>query len=80
VRDLEPGADRVIVGEASRGVDWNPVLPGARFAVDPPHDVPRASSVGRFALACGASVADTMEPLYVRAPEITMPKPRSRGP
>lgn len=80
VRDLEPGVDRVIVGEAAREVDWTPAVPGARFAVDPPHDVPRAASVGRAALARGAGVADMLEPLYVRAPEITMPKPGSPGP
>jgi tRNA threonylcarbamoyladenosine biosynthesis protein TsaB len=44
--------------------------------VDPPHDLPRASSVGRLALRRPADSADDLEPLYVRPPEITLPKPR----
>jgi tRNA threonylcarbamoyladenosine biosynthesis protein TsaB len=39
----------------------------------PPNDAPRAVSVGLIALARPADDADAVEPLYVRAPDITRP-------
>ena len=51
-------------------------LVGVVARLDPPHDVPRATSIGRIAMLRGASDLDALEPFYVRPPEITMPKPR----
>jgi tRNA threonylcarbamoyl adenosine modification protein YeaZ len=72
----------VVAGEAAREVDWSVLArPGAtgaarvRFAMDAPHDLPRASAVGRIALARPADDAEELEPVYVRPPEITMPRP-----
>jgi hypothetical protein len=42
--------------------------------VAPPNDLPRASAIGRLALRREPDDADALEPLYVRAPDITMPK------
>jgi tRNA threonylcarbamoyladenosine biosynthesis protein TsaB len=70
----------VVVGEAAKQVDWSAMTArrSVELRVEPPHDCPRASSVGRIALA-GAPVADVdgLEPLYIRPPDITMPKPRA---
>jgi tRNA threonylcarbamoyladenosine biosynthesis protein TsaB len=66
----------VVVGEAAREVDWSAAGAGVSLLVDPPHDLPHASAVGRLALARPAEDADDLEPIYVRPPEITMPKPR----
>jgi tRNA threonylcarbamoyladenosine biosynthesis protein TsaB len=41
---------------------------------DPPHDAPRAGSVGRLAISRPADDADAVEPLYVRPPDITRPR------
>jgi len=51
-------------------------LVGVAARLDPPHDVPRATSIGRIAMLRGPSDLDALEPFYVRPPEITMPKPR----
>jgi tRNA threonylcarbamoyladenosine biosynthesis protein TsaB len=59
----------VLVGEGAAAV----VMPTARVLMAPPHDVSRASSVGRLALARAPSDLTTLEPLYVRAPDITSP-------
>jgi tRNA threonylcarbamoyladenosine biosynthesis protein TsaB len=76
---ITPAAKVVVVGDAARQVDWSAMTARRSFElrVEPPHDCPRASSVGRMALA-GAPVADVdaLEPLYIRPPDITMPKPR----
>jgi tRNA threonylcarbamoyladenosine biosynthesis protein TsaB len=70
------GAGRIlVVGEPAAGIDWSRLGPVARL-VDPPHDLPRATAVGLLALSRPAEHADSLEPLYVRPPEITMPKPR----
>ena len=50
-------------------------MPGA--LTEPPHDVPRATSIGRIAMLRGPSDLDALEPFYVRPPEITMPKVRT---
>jgi tRNA threonylcarbamoyladenosine biosynthesis protein TsaB len=72
------GPGRVIVaGEGARAVDWAPlraVVSDLVVLVDPPHDAPRATAVGRIALGRAAEDADALEPLYVRPPEITVPK------
>jgi tRNA threonylcarbamoyladenosine biosynthesis protein TsaB len=72
------GAGRAVVaGAAALGLDWGPL--GGRVAVRAlaPHDVPRAEAVGRVALLRAPDVAMSLEPVYVRPPDITMPKPRS---
>ncbi len=76
------GAGRVIVaGEASGDVDWSSLEGRAVLRSEAPHDLPRASSVGQIALASppvdrerARENADALEPVYVRPPEITMPK------
>ena len=75
-----PGTGRVLVaGEAAAAVDWS-ALGAVELVAAPPHDLPRATAVGLLALARAAEPADSLEPLYVRPPEITMPKPRAGGP
>jgi tRNA threonylcarbamoyladenosine biosynthesis protein TsaB len=78
------GEERVIVvGEASPEADWTPLGERAVLMVEPPHDLPRASQVGAIALSQGVGEAmagqeaDSLEPVYVRPPEITMPKATS---
>jgi tRNA threonylcarbamoyladenosine biosynthesis protein TsaB len=86
----EGADDRIaIVGEASGEADWSALRDRVSFYTAPPHDLPRAVCVGQIALclprASGANMtlarddaaaahADALEPLYVRPPEITMPK------
>ncbi len=61
----------LVVGEGARDL----VLPtGCEVRSDPPHDLPRASVSGVIAMHRAADDADTLEPLYVRAPDITMPR------
>jgi tRNA threonylcarbamoyladenosine biosynthesis protein TsaB len=73
------GARIVVVGEAARDVDWAPLAGRAEIVAAAPHDWPRASAVGRIARARTAEDADALEPVYVRPPEITMPKVRGAG-
>jgi tRNA threonylcarbamoyladenosine biosynthesis protein TsaB len=64
----------VVVGEAARGIDWSALGPALSLEVEPPYDLPRASAVGRIAMLRGPDDADALEPVYVRPPEITLPK------
>jgi tRNA threonylcarbamoyladenosine biosynthesis protein TsaB len=77
LRELEPGSEIVVAGEVAGQVDWSSIEERIELCVEPPHDWPRASAVGRIALSA-ASVADVdaLEPLYIRPPDISMPKPR----
>jgi tRNA threonylcarbamoyl adenosine modification protein YeaZ len=68
----------VVAGEAGSRLDWSPLGASVRVVADPPHDLPRASTVGRIALVRPADDADDLEPLYVRPPEITMPRAGGR--
>jgi tRNA threonylcarbamoyl adenosine modification protein YeaZ len=77
---LAAGEPVRIAGEAAREVDWASLRQSASFFFDPPHDVARASSLGRLALGRPADVGDALEPLYVRPPDITMAKARSVAP
>jgi tRNA threonylcarbamoyladenosine biosynthesis protein TsaB len=45
------------------------------FLREPPHDAPRASSVGRIARTLPFLGLDAVEPLYARPPDITKPRP-----
>jgi tRNA threonylcarbamoyladenosine biosynthesis protein TsaB len=73
VAEVAAGAPVVIAGEAAHDVSWAVLGGGARVVAEPPHDLPRASAVGRIAAARDADDADALEPVYVRPPEITMP-------
>lgn len=73
--NLSAGGPLIVVGEAARDVDWSAAGAVVSLLTDPPHDLPHASSVGRLALGRPAEDADDLEPIYVRPPEITMPKP-----
>jgi tRNA threonylcarbamoyladenosine biosynthesis protein TsaB len=83
IAELHPAGAVAVSGSAATQVDWSPLGPRVRLFVDPPHDLPRASAVGRAALARRhgpAEAARLLEPVYVRPPEITMPKPQGRSP
>ncbi len=83
VAALHADARIMVVGEAAGELDWSSLGTGVDLMFDPPHDLPRATAVGRLAHAaeaCTAEDADALEPLYVRPPEITMPKRRSEAP
>ncbi len=69
------GGDAVAVaGEAAVEVDWTLLGPRVTLHVAAPHDAPRATSVARLAFGRTPEDADALEPLYVRPPEITMPR------
>ena len=73
-------ARMIVAGEAGRTLDAS-AFPFEIVRRDaPPNDVPRAASVGLLAIARAPDDADAVEPLYVRAPDITRPKPRSCPP
>jgi tRNA threonylcarbamoyladenosine biosynthesis protein TsaB len=76
--DLAPEGIVTIVGDAALLVDWRPLEPRASLRVEAPNDLPRAVAVAAIALGRPLDDADSLEPLYVRAPEITMPRPRPR--
>jgi tRNA threonylcarbamoyladenosine biosynthesis protein TsaB len=78
---LAPDSSPIVVaGEVAASLDLSAL--GSRFtlAVASPHDLPRASVIGRIARVREAEDADALEPLYVRPPEITMPKTAPGGP
>ena len=67
------GLERLrVVGEAARLVDWSGL--SVEIVTDAPHDVPRAAAVACIAARRAPSHVDALEPLYVRAPDITKPK------
>jgi tRNA threonylcarbamoyladenosine biosynthesis protein TsaB len=72
--DIAPEGRVVVVGAAARQVDWADLGGRVSTVSDAPHDVPRASSVGRIALGREPQNADRLEPTYVRPPQITMPR------
>jgi tRNA threonylcarbamoyladenosine biosynthesis protein TsaB len=71
---LEPSGRVVVAGEAATQVEWGPLEGRVTLMTAPPHDAPRAAAVARIALAAEPVDADRLEPLYVRPPEITVPK------
>jgi hypothetical protein len=66
----------VLAGDGALLIDPSAVGPSYEVHAEPPHDVPRASSLGRIAMMRPADDAMLLEPLYVRAPDITMPRVR----
>ena len=72
------GSDVVLVGDAATLVDLGALAFASRVRVsaEAPHDLPRATSVGRIASGRAAIDLDLLEPFYVRAADITMPKVR----
>jgi tRNA threonylcarbamoyladenosine biosynthesis protein TsaB len=66
-------ARMVMAGEAS-----SMVVGALPFEVErvtaAPHDLPRATSIARIAATRPPDAADLLEPLYVRAPDITKPR------
>lgn len=71
---LHPIGRVVVAGEAATQVQWGPLEGRVALMTAPPHDAPRAAAVARIALAAEPVDADRLEPLYVRPPEITVPK------
>jgi len=71
---LAPSGRVLVAGEAASQVDWGPLEGRVSLVVDAPHDAPRAAVVAQIALAAAPVDADLLEPLYVRPPEITVPK------
>lgn len=49
----------------------------SRAVTSPPHDLPRASVIARLAALRPARPSLELEPLYVRAPDITKPRPKT---
>ena len=75
VAEVAAGGRVIVVGEAAREVDWSLLGARIRLVLEAPHDLPRASAVGRIGLVRPADDADLLEPVYVRAPELTMKSP-----
>jgi tRNA threonylcarbamoyladenosine biosynthesis protein TsaB len=64
----------VVVGAGGALVDWSHAPFKTRFVSDAPHDFPRASSIGKIALRAAPTSVDTLEPFYVRPPDVTVSK------
>ena len=71
------GADGVtVLGVAAASVDWARFGSRLTLRAEAPHDLPRASAVGRVALVRPGATpeeARALEPLYVMPPQITLP-------
>jgi tRNA threonylcarbamoyladenosine biosynthesis protein TsaB len=74
VASLAADSPVVVAGEAAAEVNWTALGARVSLVVAAPHDLPRASAIARLALGRPAEDADVLEPLYVRAPDITVPK------
>ncbi len=74
VAALEPAGLVVVAGEAAALVDWAPLGERVSLATAPPHDAPRATVIAFMVMGAPPEDADSLEPLYVRPPEITVPK------
>jgi tRNA threonylcarbamoyladenosine biosynthesis protein TsaB len=74
VAALAPAGSVVVAGEAAVLVDWSPLGDRVTLATAAPHDAPRATVIARMVLTAAPEDADSLEPLYVRPPEITVPK------
>jgi tRNA threonylcarbamoyladenosine biosynthesis protein TsaB len=67
-------APLMVAGEVAREVDWSVLGDRVTLATEAPHDLPHAAAVGRIGRSLVAGDADALEAVYVRPPEITMPK------
>jgi tRNA threonylcarbamoyladenosine biosynthesis protein TsaB len=67
------GAPLLVVGEAAQAIDWSAIGPAVAVQLDAPHDLPRASAIGRIASGRAPDDTDRLEPLYIRPPDITVP-------
>lgn len=74
------GGAIVVAGELSIEPDWSCLGDRVLRRTDAPHDLPRASAVGRIALSRPPIDATGLEPAYVRPPEITMPRQNASRP
>lgn len=80
---LAPDGPVIVAGQLASEVDWSAFGSRVMLKVDPPHDRPCATAVGRVALTrapCTPEDADALEPVYVRPPEITVPIRGPRAP
>ncbi len=66
----------ILAGEAAVSLDVTRLPFPAELRAAAPHDVPRVSSIVGIAGSLAPVDADTLEPLYVRPPEITLPTSR----
>jgi len=67
-------ADLVLVGDAVALLDASQLWSDWKRITEPPHDVPRATSVAGIAMTRAPDDLAALVPLYVRPPEITMPR------
>jgi tRNA threonylcarbamoyladenosine biosynthesis protein TsaB len=67
-------ARMIIAGEAGDAIDPSALPFEVTRHAEAPHDAPRAASVGLIAITRPPDDADAVEPLYVRAPDITRPR------
>jgi tRNA threonylcarbamoyladenosine biosynthesis protein TsaB len=65
-----------IAGEAAQAIDWAPLGVEYDIVCSPPHDMPRAESIGRLARLATPADVDALEPLYVRPADVTPPRAR----
>ena len=75
VAEVAGEARVIVVGQAAREVDWSVVGARVDLVLEAPNDVPHASAVGRIGLTRPPDDADLLEPIYLRAPELTMKTP-----
>jgi tRNA threonylcarbamoyladenosine biosynthesis protein TsaB len=66
------GEDLVLVGHGALLIAGT--CPGVPVFSDPPHDLPRAESIARAAMRRDPCDLASLEPLYVRPPEVTLPR------
>jgi tRNA threonylcarbamoyladenosine biosynthesis protein TsaB len=74
VAALDADGPVAVAGEAAAEVSWTALGRRVSLVIAAPNDLPRASAIARLALGRPAEDADALEPLYVRAPDITAPK------
>ena len=72
-----PCSRLLLVGEATALIDFQSLPFPYEIRSAAPSDLPRAESVGRVAMGRATMDLGSVEPLYVRAPDITQPKPRA---
>ena len=63
----------VAIGAGAKLVDFS-ATPRVRMVADAPHDVPHARTIATIAMTRSPTPVDTLEPLYVRPPDVTVSK------